>query len=69
MPGAALTSKNGDVAIPEDGINLEQFIQDLEKAYLVAALQACDGVGTHAAELLKMSYRSFRHYSKKYNIP
>ncbi len=69
MPGAALTSKNGDVAIPEDGINLEQFIQDLEKAYLVAALQACDGVGTHAAELLQMSYRSFRHYSKKYNIP
>jgi two-component system response regulator PilR (NtrC family) len=69
MPRAALTSKNGDVAIPEDGINLEQFIQDLEKAYLVAALQACDGVGTHAAELLKMSYRSFRHYSKKYHIP
>jgi two-component system response regulator PilR (NtrC family) len=68
-PGAALTSKNGDVAIPEGGINLEQYIQDLEKTYLVAALQACDGVGTHAAELLKMSYRSFRHYSKKYNIP
>jgi DNA-binding NtrC family response regulator len=68
-PGAALTSKNGDVGIPEGGINLEQYIQDLEKAYLVAALQACDGVGTHAAELLKMSYRSFRHYSKKYNIP
>ena len=27
----------------------------------------CDGVGTRAAELLKMTYRSFRHYSKKYN--
>jgi two-component system, NtrC family, response regulator PilR len=67
--GAAVATTNGDVAIPEDGINLEQYIQDLEKAYLVAALQACDGVGTHAAELLKMSYRSFRHYSKKYNIP
>jgi two-component system, NtrC family, response regulator PilR len=69
MPEAARPSKNGDVGIPEGGINLEQYIQDLEKSYLVAALQACDGVGTHAAELLKMSYRSFRHYSKKYNIP
>jgi two-component system, NtrC family, response regulator PilR len=69
MPEAALTPTNGDVGIPEGGINLEQYIQDLEKSYLVAALQACDGVGTHAAELLKMSYRSFRHYSKKYNIP
>ena len=26
-------------------------------------------LGTRAAELLRMSYRSFRHYSKKYNIP
>jgi len=40
----------------------------LERAYIVAAIEACDGVGTRAAELLKMSYRSFRHYSKKYNI-
>lgn len=66
--GAAPSSTNGHVEIPEGGVHLEQFIQDLEKAYLVAALQSCDGVGTRAAELLKMSYRSFRHYSKKYNI-
>ncbi len=33
----------------------------------LAALEASDGVGTRAAEMLKMSYRSFRHYSKKYN--
>ena len=54
--------------IPEGGIDLEKHIQNLERAYIVAALEACDGVGTRAAELLKMSYRSFRHYSKKYNI-
>jgi two-component system response regulator PilR (NtrC family) len=59
---------NGRAHIPEAGINLEKFIQDLEKNYILAALDASDGVGTRAAELLKMSYRSFRHYSKKYNI-
>jgi two-component system response regulator PilR (NtrC family) len=62
------TQTNGHVQIPETGVDLERSVQDMERAYILAALQACDGVGTRAAELLKMSYRSFRHYSKKYNI-
>jgi two-component system, NtrC family, response regulator PilR len=62
------TQTNGHVQIPESGVDLERSVQDMEKAYILAALQASDGVGTRAAELLKMSYRSFRHYSKKYNI-
>jgi two-component system response regulator PilR (NtrC family) len=61
-------SGNGHAQIPETGIDLEKHIQELEKAYILTALETCDGVGTRAAELLKMSYRSFRHYSKKYNI-
>jgi DNA-binding NtrC family response regulator len=60
--------ENGSAQIPEAGLDLEKHIQDLEKTYILSALKACDGVGTRAAELLKMSYRSFRHYSKKYNI-
>jgi two-component system response regulator PilR (NtrC family) len=60
--------ENGSTQIPETGMDLEKYIQDLEKAYILTALKTCDGVGTRAAELLKMSYRSFRHYSKKYNI-
>jgi len=67
-PGEHAAAKNGHTAIPEAGIDLEKYVQDLEKNYLLAALEASDGVGTRAAELLKMSYRSFRHYSKKYNI-
>ena len=50
------------------GIDLEKYIQELEKSYILNALEASDGVGTRAAELLKKTYRSFRHYSKKYNI-
>jgi DNA-binding NtrC family response regulator len=59
---------NGSAHIPQAGVYLEKYIQNLEKNYILAALDASDGVGTRAAELLKMSYRSFRHYSKKYNI-
>ena len=59
---------NGRFQIPEGGMDLEKSVQDMEKAYILTALEACDGVGTRAADLLKMTYRSFRHYSKKYNI-
>jgi two-component system, NtrC family, response regulator PilR len=62
------TASNGHFNIPEGGIDLEKSVQEMEKAYILSALQACDGVGTHAADLLKMTYRSFRHYSKKYSI-
>jgi len=54
--------------LPEGGINLEKHVQEQEKAYLLAALQRSQGVRTKAAELLGMSYRSFRHYAKKYRI-
>jgi DNA-binding NtrC family response regulator len=67
MPGGSISS-HAQAKLPEGGLDLEKYIQDLERAYIVAAIEACDGVGTRAAELLKMSYRSFRHYSKKYNI-
>jgi DNA-binding NtrC family response regulator len=66
LPAAAGSSVAAP--IPPSGIDLEKFIQDLEKNYILNALEASDGVGTRAAELLKMTYRSFRHYSKKYNI-
>jgi two-component system, NtrC family, response regulator PilR len=61
-------SENGHPAIPESGLDLEKIIEDTEREYIVAALEASGGVGTRAAERLGMTYRSFRHYSKKYNI-
>ena len=54
--------------IPEGGIDLENHIRDIERAYLLAALECAGGVRVRAAELLKMSYRSFRHYAKKFGV-
>jgi len=31
-------------------------------------MRRCNGVLVEAAELLGMSYRSFRHYMQKYNV-
>jgi two-component system response regulator PilR (NtrC family) len=54
--------------IPENGIDLEKHIEEIEKSYIVEALQRCGGVQTRAAELLKMSFRSFRYFVKKYDV-
>ncbi|MBZ5515098.1 MAG: sigma-54-dependent Fis family transcriptional regulator, partial [Acidobacteriia bacterium] len=56
------------VRIPEEGVDFEKLISQTEKQYLAAALREAGGVRTRAAELLRMSYRSFRHYAKKYGI-
>ena len=58
----------GELFLPEEGVDLEKHIQEQERAYLMAALERAQGVRTKAAELLGMSYRSFRHYAKKYKI-
>jgi two-component system response regulator PilR (NtrC family) len=65
---AAQMSPDGHPVIPEGGVDLKELIQGLEKQYLEEALRLSDGVGTRAAELLAMSYRSFCHYSKKYGL-
>jgi two-component system response regulator PilR (NtrC family) len=57
-----------DLALPLEGVDLEQKIAEVESGYIRAALKQADGVRTKAAELLRMSYRSFRHYAKKYRL-
>ncbi|MGH9378693.1 MAG: sigma-54-dependent transcriptional regulator [Terriglobia bacterium] len=53
---------------PDEGVDFEGSIAAMEKEYLLEALRKANGVGTRAAELLRISYRSFRHYVKKYSV-
>ena len=46
----------------------QKQIAEAERSYLQAALEKAGGVRTRAADLLKISYRSFRHYAKKHNL-
>ena len=65
----AAPSHNGNGTIlPEGGMDLEEHIQQLERSYLLAALERSGGIRTQAANILGMSYRSFRHYAKKYGV-
>jgi two-component system response regulator PilR (NtrC family) len=54
--------------LPESGFNLEEHVEGLEKEYIAQALVRAGGVQVRAAELLGMTFRSFRYYVKKYNL-
>jgi two-component system response regulator PilR (NtrC family) len=55
-------------AEPSDALDLEGLMQNIEREYLLRALQKTNGVKTEAAKLLNLTFRSFRHRLKKYGI-
>ncbi len=65
---AAELSRGAGADFPETGVDFESEIAQAEKHYLQMALEKSDGVRTRAADLLKISYRSFRHYAKKHGL-
>ncbi len=69
---AAAAAGGGDFAsslsVPPEGVDMERYIADLERSLITSALRQSNGVQTKAAEMLKLSYRSFRHLIKKYDI-
>ena len=62
------SSSFSSVGLPTEGVDFEKEMAGAERRYLLAALEKSGGVRTKAAELLKITYRSFRHYAKKHNL-
>jgi two-component system response regulator PilR (NtrC family) len=54
--------------IPSEGVNLEQLVNDYERALLGEALRASSGVKKRAAALLGVSFRSFRYRLEKLGL-
>jgi two-component system response regulator PilR (NtrC family) len=61
MPGAPLPELG-------QGFDLEARGEEFYRHYLALALRRAGGVQVKAAELLGMSFRSFRYYAKKYKL-
>jgi two-component system response regulator PilR (NtrC family) len=64
-PAAGVAPAEG---IPDGGFDLERHVQHIEREYIAEALRQSGGVKVKAADLLGMSFRSFRYYTKKYNL-
>ena len=66
--GVSTTSGQVPAELPEEGIDLEAHVEEIYRDHMVQALKRAGGVQVKAAEMLGMSFRSFRYYAKKLNI-
>jgi two-component system, NtrC family, response regulator PilR len=65
--GSGLPELGGDVTLPQ-GVGMENYVAGIERSLLQSALNQSGGVQTKAADVLGISYRSFRHLMKKYGL-
>jgi two-component system response regulator PilR (NtrC family) len=63
------TAPSGEeFVIPPDGMNLEAYLDGIEKRLLLQALERCGGVKKRAAELLGLTFRSIRYRLAKFGL-
>jgi two-component system response regulator PilR (NtrC family) len=54
-----------ELELPPEGLDLEGFLDRVRTTLMRQALDRTHGVQTQAAELLRMTFRSFRYYARK----
>ncbi|MBJ6799265.1 sigma-54-dependent transcriptional regulator [Geomonas propionica] len=64
----AVSSAPDGIGIPEEGMDLQAYLDNLEQKLLVQALDQCGGVKKRAAALLGMTFRSFRYRLAKFGM-
>ena len=57
-----------DIDIPNEGIDMEKMVEDLERTLLLKALDKTKGIKKKAAELLHINFRSMRYRLEKYGL-
>ena len=56
------------ISIPDEGLDLEKRLEEIERRYLLAAIDKTEGHLTNAAKLLGISFRAIRYKVKKYGL-
>ena len=57
-----------DIEIPNEGIDMEKMVEELERTLLLKALDKTKGIKKKAAELLHINFRSMRYRLEKYGL-
>jgi two-component system response regulator PilR (NtrC family) len=70
LPPALLnpTAPSKSTRIPPGGIDIEEVVNDFERTLLAEALRATGGVKKKAAQLVGVSFRSFRYRLEKLGL-
>jgi two-component system response regulator PilR (NtrC family) len=64
----AITMTIAAGSVLPEGVNMENYVAQIERSLLQSALEQTHGVQVRAADVLGISYRSFRHLMKKYEL-
>ena len=64
---SGLPEVGAELTLP-GGFGMENYVAGIERSLLQSALNQSGGVQTKAADVLGISYRSFRHLMKKYGL-
>ena len=65
---SAMTTNLPAGSVLPEGVNMENYVAQIERGLLQSALSQTNGVQVRAADVLGISYRSFRHLMKKYEL-
>ena len=65
---ASTQAPSGTLPDINEGFDLEALGEEFYRHYIALALDRSGGVQSRAAEMLGMSFRSFRYYAKKLNV-
>jgi two-component system response regulator PilR (NtrC family) len=67
-PAPGVLPPGAPTVLPEGGMDLERYLLELERAYIIQALERTEWNMTEAAKLLGMTFRSIRYRVGKLGI-
>jgi two-component system response regulator PilR (NtrC family) len=68
LTGVTAAQPDPDVRPGPESFNLDQYVEDIERKWVLEAMQACMGSVTESARKLGISFRSMRYKLAKYGI-
>jgi DNA-binding NtrC family response regulator len=68
LRGAAVGSWTDGVGLPEEGLDIDEYLDNVRRSLMHQALERTQGHQKNAAELLRMSYRAFRYHAEKLGL-
>ncbi len=68
LRGSVLDTRFEFVSLPEEGIDLEEYLNGVRLTLMRQALDRVGGQQKAAAELLRLSYRAFRYHAEKLGL-
>jgi two-component system response regulator PilR (NtrC family) len=68
LRGAPVGPNAEHVGLPEEGLDIDEYLDNVRRSLMRQALDQTDGQQKRASELLRMSYRAFRYHAEKLGL-